>query len=286
MGFDGHLLLTSPQVFDLPSTDEDASIGRGIDVVFLDEFWMIVSTPANAPVPEFTLFDTVAPRNHPAASRQFRVPSRYRDCTTFVHVDCDRCLGVPDRDRYLTVDPTQAIFVAELVSSRGPRVLLIVRMQTLFEHVRSATTDACVPWDVWGSGAVVLETPPRDGANCRPHPLVHGAHMIAVQRSTIPGADGSHHSIYTSNFSRRGWSVLPLCKEGSGVERRVAFKDGQSILLQENEEVDEWKFDSPSNGKIMYLVSRFRHCKSGGTLTPGKDDHSNSGTTLYVWELV
>ena len=234
-------------------------------MTFLDEFWMIVSTPENTPVPEFALFHTGAPQNHPAASRQFRVPLKYRDWSLFVHVDSDRCLGALDRDRPLTTDPTQAVFVAELVGSRGPRVLLIVRMQTLIEHVRSASADACVPWDVWGSGAVVLGASSSDGAYGYPLPLVHGTRVIAVQRSTsISGPDVYHHNLRTFDFSQWGWSVLPLCDEGSGTERRVAFRDGRSLLLQGNEDMDEWKFHSLSDGRIMYLVSRFRHWKIVG----------------------
>jgi len=282
-------MLTSPQVLNLPSPDKSAPVGPGTDATFLDEFWMIVSTPENIPVPRFTLFDTSIPRNHPAASRQFCVPSKYCNWSLFVHIDSDRCLGTPDRDRPLTTDPTQAVFVVELVSNRGPRVLLIVRVQTLIEHVRSATADAraCVFWDVWGSGAVVLgASPSDDGVNGRPPPLVHGARMIAVQRST-PGF-GYYHNLCTFDFTRRGWSVIPLCDDGSGfgTERRVTFKEGRSLLLQGNEEMDEWKFDSLSGGRIMYVVSCFCRLKVVGILTPGKDYRSNSGTMLYVWELV
>ena len=81
--------------------------------------------------------------------------------------------------------------------------------------------------------------------------------MIAMQRSATPG-----QSLHF-DFTRCGWSVLPPCDEGSGADRRVAFKDG-------DEGMDEWTFDS--------LGTWQDH--SGGCR--GKDYRFNSGTAARL----
>ena len=157
-----------------------------------------------------------------------------------------------------TADPTQAVFVVKLVSRQGVRALLIVRIQPLIERLHSMSTDACVHWEVWGSDAVVMGVSRRDGSNGGPYPLVCGARVIIVKRTTTPAIDGRHHNLCTFDFSRRGWNILPLRDEGDGVERRVGFKDGRNILLQGNRDMDEWGFSSLGDGRFMYLVSHFR----------------------------
>ena len=137
-------------MLDLPSMDGSSVVGRNASATFLDEFRMMVLTPQSTPdVPEFTVFDTLVSRSHQANSRRFCGPPRYRGWLPSVHVDSDRCLGTLDWDRPFTTDPTQAVLVVKLVGPNGSKVLLVVRIQTLIEHLRS-TTDACVPWDVWG----------------------------------------------------------------------------------------------------------------------------------------
>lgn len=244
-------------MLDFPSADESPSVGQYAEVFFLNEFWMIVSIPGNAPVPGFTLFNTLVPRNHPAASRRFRLPPRHRDWSLTVHVDGDRRLGMLGQDRLFTTDPTQAVLVMDVFSHPGPRVWFIVQIKTLIEHVCSISADAYVPWDVWGRDTVVMGGSSRgDGSS---HPLVHGTHVIAVQRST--GVDGYHHNLCTFDFSRRGWSTQPLSDEGDGVERKAAFENGRDIPLQGHEGVNEWEFDSLGDGRIVYVVSRFRCLK-------------------------
>ena len=103
-----------------------------------------------------------------------------------------------------------------------------------------------------------MEAPLRDG----PYPLVHGTRMIVVKRSTTPDIEGYHHRLHTFDFSLRGWSVLPPCDDdGDGVGRRAEFTDGRSLLLQGDQEMDEWRFDSLGDGRFMYLVSRPRRQK-------------------------
>jgi len=149
----------------------------------------------------------------------------------------------------------QAVFAMKLTDPRGRRVLFIVRIQTLIEYVHSASADACVPWDEWGRGAVVMEVSRGDGDNNDLYPLVHGACMIVVKKPTAPGIHGYYHNLYTFNFSRRGWGILPLRDEGDGAERRVGFEDGWNLLFRGSEGMSEWRFDSLGDGRFMYLVS-------------------------------
>jgi len=247
---------------------------RNPSVAFLDEYRMMVLAPQSTQdVPEFTLFDTLVPRDRPVNSRRFRVPLKYHNRIPSVHVDGSRCLGTLDRDRPLTTDPTQAVLVVELDGPGMSPVLLIVRIQTLIEYVRSTTTDACVSWEVWGRGATVMEVPIHGSAGDGPYPLVQGVHLILVKVYDTAVADGSHlHPLlYAFDCSRRGCSLLPPWDEGGGTERMVSFEDGQKFVLQGREWIFEWDLKPLVDGGFMYLVSRFRRWKNDCTLTLCQD---------------
>jgi len=245
-------------MLSLPSTNGNTSI------TFVDEFrMMVLTTKSTQDVPEFTLFDTLVPRGHPVNSRRFCVPSKYHNWIPSMYVDNDRCLGTLDRDRPLITDPTQAVLVVKLVKPRMSPVLVIVRIQTLIEHVCSTSTDTCdtcVPWDVWGRSAAVMEVQTHGSAHGGPYPLVQGAHVLLVKMHTTSSTDGSsrNHYLHTFDLSLRGCSLLPLWGEGDGTERRVLFEDGQKFLLQGAGWMLEWGFNPLGDGKFMYLVSLFR----------------------------
>jgi len=286
------LFTSPPQMLSLPCTDGGTMADEKTSVTFLDEFRVMVLAPKILPdVLEFTLFDTLDPRGYPVKSQRFCLPSRYRNWTPSMHVDGDRCLGTLDRDKPLTTDPTQAILVVKLVGPSRLRVLLIVRVRTLIDHVRSKGTGARVPWDIWGRGTAVIEVPMRSQGN--PYPLVQGVHVIIVEMYTrmytyiTPGVDENHHHPHLCIFdlSKRGRSALPLWGEGGGTERRVLYEDGRKLLLQGGEGMVEWGFDPLGDGKFMYLVSRFCRWKCGDRLTL-QSGYSGSGGTLHVWEMV
>lgn len=244
-------------MLDLPSVDGRTLVKRRTRVTFLDEFRMMILTPRSpVDVPEFTVFDTITPCGHPANSRQFRLP-RHPGWGSYVHVGGDRCLGTLDQDRPLIADPIQAVVVIELVSRNGERVFIIVRIQTLVEHVCSMDTDGCVPWDKWGRYSTVMEIPKHDNGDS--YPLVQGTHVVLVEMYATP-------RLRTFDFSRWGRGVLPLLDEGDGTGRRAVFEDGRNFLLQGSENVTEWGLDSLGDGKFVYLVSCFHPWGSGGRL--------------------
>lgn len=185
--------------------------------------------------PEFTLFNTLVPRGHPVFSRRFRAPWIYRDWFPFVHLDCDRCLGTLDQDRALATDPTQAIFVVELVSRDRDesRVLLVVRIQALIEHMYSVSTGDYVPWHKWGKGVVVMGIPHRSNSS---RPLVQGSHVVMAD----------HPHLRTFDFSRRGCGVL---LRWYGVEWWTLFEDGRVVPLQGKEYVRLVSSFRPASGK-------------------------------------
>jgi len=231
----------------------------------------MVLTPDNTSIPEFTIFDTLVPRNRPVCSRRFRLPPRYHGWLPVVYVDSDGCFETPDPDRPLTTDPTQAVLIMKLATPGRPRVLLIVRIQALIDHMHSMSTDTCVPWDEWGRGAVVMEVPERASVDRGPYVLVQGVHVTWATMFVTPGVDGylPRPHLFTFDLSRRGWSTLALRDEGNGTERRGLFKDGQHFLLQGNREMNDWGFHSLGDGRFVYLVSSSRCWKSGRTLMPG-----------------
>ena len=215
----------------------------------------MVLTPKITPVPEFTLFNTLVPYASPGNLQRFRLPPRYHDWFPHIHVDSDRCLGTLDRDGPLTTDPARAVFVIRLVSPDGLRDLLIVRIQTLFEHPHSMDGDGCIPWDSWGRSVAVMEVPERVVPNEGPYPLVQGLRVNFVWARPTIGVDGTRLHLYTFDFGRRGWSVLPLLEEGYRVERRVSFEDGRHILFQGGDGMPEPWFDSLGDAKFIYTVS-------------------------------
>ena len=222
---------------------------------------MIVLTPRCTPgVPELTLFDTQVPHDHPVSSRRFHTPLRYRGWYPSIHVDSHRCLGTPDQNRPLATDPTQAILAIKLVSHDGPRVLLVVRIQTLIEHVRSTGAGACVPWDKWGRDSVVMELPTRSRPRNDPHPLVQGVRVMFVEVRRSPGLGGDlrRPHLFTFDLSRRGCSVLPLRDEGDGIERRVLFGNGQKFILQGDGQLAGCEILSLADDQFMCLVGHFR----------------------------
>ena len=149
-------------------------------------------------------------------------------------------------------------------------VLFIVRVQTLIEHMGSTTTDACVPWDVWGKTAAVLEVQTHGTANGGPYPVVQGVHVILVKMHATSGADGPYLNphFHTFDLSLRGCSLLPFGGEGGGTERTVSFEGGQVFLLPGAEWMFERGFNPLSDGRFVHLVSLFRRWKRGGRLTP------------------
>ena len=253
-------------MLDLPSVRGSESVGEGTTITFLDEFRIIVLTPKNTPVPEFTIFDTLVPRNSPVSSRRFRVPSRYRDWFPILHIDDDRNFGTLDQDRPLVTDPAQAVLVVKLLGPGGRRAPLVVRVQTLIQHVDSTSTDVCAPWDEWGSGAAVIEVPERASAFGGPYLLVQGSRVTSVAMCTTTGVGGDiiRPHFCTFDLSRRGWGILSLRDEGDGAERRVAFEDGRNFLLQGDQGTTDWGFYSLGDGKFMHLVSGFHYRKVVG----------------------
>ena len=255
-GSNNHALLTSPhQVLELPPTRGGVLVGGNTGVFFLDEFRVVVSTPNYMDVPEFTLFNTLIP----CGSRLFRVSPRYHGWWLCAHVDGDRCLGTLDQHKPHITDPAQAVLVVDLVSN-GERVLIIVQIQTLMEHLFSTSAGACVPWDEWRTGAVVMKVLHRGSGSACSSPLVQGVRVTLVKAHITPAIDGNHFDFYlcTFDFSRRGLGALPLLDEGDGAERRALFEDGRDIWIQGHDEMTRWKFNSLCDSNFMYLVSSFR----------------------------
>ena len=252
------MLTSPPQILNLPPADRNPSIGQATQAIFLDEFRIMVLTPDSTPVPEFALFDTLVPYGDPGNLRRFRIPPRYHGWSPVIHVDDDRCLGTPDRDTPFITDITQAVLVIRLISPGGLRNLLIVRIQAFFEHTDSMNAGGYIPWDRWGRGVAIMEVPEGTIIDGGPYPLVQGPHLNFVWMHATPGVDGIRPHLCTFDFSRRGWSVLPLQDTVDGVERRVLLGDGRQMLLQGDDTMIESLFDSLGGARFTYAVSNFR----------------------------
>jgi len=139
----------------------------------------------------------------------------------------------------------------KIMSNQNPYIFLLVRMQTLVEQTRSTSTDSCVPWEEWGSDAVVMEVPTHDDD---PEIFVHGAQVAMVWSWSI-----HDWRIQTFDFSWRGCSSLPLWADGgSGTERSVLFEGEEGFMIQPGVNMvfgDEMGL--LRDGSLLYLVSCF-----------------------------
>ena len=152
-----------------------------------------------------------------------------------------------------------------LVSPLGPFVLLIMRIQTLIEHARLTSTDAYVPWDVWGRDTVIVGgVPMLSGAHSGLCPLVQGVYVIVVGTDDTPDANASHPHLILRTFdlSRWGRSVLG----GGRAELKVLVEDGGQLSLPGVEGLIQRGFDSLGNRKFMYMVRYFRFWRICGGL--------------------
>ena len=258
------MLTLSPQILNLPSEDRIPYIRNTTHVTVLDEFRMIIFTLECTTVPEFTLCDTLVPYGSPGNLQRFRLPPRYHGWFPHIHVDSGRCLGTPDRDRPLTTDPALAVFVMSLISPNQSRNLFIVRIQPLFEHAHSLGAGGYVPWDMWGRGVAVLDVPESVSAG-GPYPLVQGPRVNFVCTGPTLGVDGTRPHLCTFDFSRRGWSVLPLLEERDGVERSVSFGDGRNFVLRGEDGMFEPWFHSMGSANFVCIVSNSAFARQLGS---------------------
>jgi len=197
--------------------------------------------------PELIVFDTLIPQGCPGNSRRFSLPPRYgSEYYSVVHVDRDRYLGKLDKDVPFITDPTQAILVVEVLRPMRRSVSLVVRMQALIENVCSTCTDDHIPWDEWGRGAAIMESPrgPRSPIH------VHGTHVVVLAMRSLYDC-----RVHVFDFGRRRRGSLPLLDRGDGgAKRRVLFEDGREFIL----EADQISWDgvqSLGNGAFFHSVS-------------------------------
>jgi len=249
-----HIFLTSPpQVLNLPITDW---IGLNPSrPIFLDGFRIMVPThDTGTNVPEFIVFNTLIPQDHPMNSRWFSLPPQYHDRNPITFFDRDRSLGTLNSDGPIIADPTQAILVVRFSKPDHRDVLLVVRMQALIEHVCSARADVHIPWNEWGRGAVVME-----GSLFFYKIYVHGTHLVMV---TLWPEHGLRYRVRTFDFSRHGCGDLPLWDDKvSRAERVALFSDGTESTFEEagrNGRVTSGIMGSQGNGNF-YQVSYLSH---------------------------
>lgn len=231
-----------PQVLNRSGVGNN-SIRDGSQVAFLDEFRIMVTYRDNPLVaPELLVFNTFVPQDHPGNMRRFRLPPKYRDWSTRVHLDHDRSLGAVNRDGPLITDPTQAIFVMDLSPNPPePAVLLVLRMQPLIKLTCSTRTDVQIPWDEWGRGSVVLEIP-RTQTHHIYLATVHGARLLAVYGAARGDV---HRSLHLFDFSWKGCAVLPPSdRNDDGPERKAPFEHGRSCAFNRGDWVSPWGLQS------------------------------------------
>jgi len=248
-----------PQVLELSSTDESELIGFTTDVVFLDEFRMVV-IPSGYGNTKLAVFNTLIPRYHPGNLRRLGLPRRLFECAAKIHADHDRPLGPPNTDEPFIVDPAQAVLVMELTEGWDSTVFLVVRTQTLIEQAYSMPADSCVPWDKWGSDSVVMEVPVPGGDT---RIFVHGAQVVVVQVHDVSDwAQPGRYRVQAFNFSWRRCRSLPVWDGGDGTEKRVLLKDEGCFLFElggGGGSLDGLK--SLSDGGLFHLVSSLSHSR-------------------------
>ena len=207
-------MTSSFQVLDFPAITREGRHNLP-DAIFLDEFRIMVTTrDTGTNAPGLTVYNTLLPQDHPMNSRRFSLPPRYHDRDHLMLVDQDRPLGALKSDGPLITDPTQAILVVELLKFGDRDILLVVRTQVLIEHACSTRADVHIPWNEWGRGAVVMESPLH-----RYRSYVHGTHLAMV---LTLNRHEPRHCVRTFDFSRHGCGDLPLWDDKASRAVRVA----------------------------------------------------------------
>lgn len=222
-------------------------------MLFLDEFRTVVQSRYMGTNPsKLIVFNTLIPQGHPRSSRRFGLPPQYQYAHVHIHADEDRYLGTLDRDAPFVTDPAQATIAVEL---SGPEyhVLLVVRIQTLIEHVCSRHTNVHVPWDEWGRGVVITDIPfTNHSRNLSIH--VHGTHVVTLEEK--PRDDFMQdHFVRIFDFGRRGRSALSL---GGGEVCGTEFKDRKGFMFEAIGEGHTQMLNGVQtlgNGKFYHQVS-------------------------------
>ena len=242
-----HSSFTSPQVLDLPN----GLAGRMDQVVFLDEFRIVVLPDRQGGSTELTVFNTLVPEHHPQNTRRLELPLSFHNRAAEIRVDHDRPLGTPNGDEPLIADPDQVILVMELMEGSKAHVFLVVRMQALIGPIYSTHPGSKVPWDEWGRGAVIAEVPTLGRNPCT---FIHGAQMVTV-REYIVRLSGKY-SVQTFDFSRRGCGSLQVQGRGGGAEEIVLSQDEGRLIFELDDgtsPLDGLKL--LGDGRLFYLVS-------------------------------
>jgi len=192
---------------------------------------MVTTHDIGTNAPDLTVFNTLIPQDRPTSSRKLSLPPQYHDKNVFIYVDQGKSLGTLNGDGPLITDPTQAILVVTLSKSGHQKVLLVVRINALIDHVCSTGTDVHLPWDEWGRNAVIMEDrrPPGFGSPI----CVHGTHLVMVSTMQYQNGLMGYHRVRTFDFGRRGCGALPFWDDkGGGTERKALFLDGNEFEFE------------------------------------------------------
>ncbi|KAF9649095.1 hypothetical protein BDM02DRAFT_1994278 [Thelephora ganbajun] len=209
---------------------------------------MVFSVGHTGDPPEFILFDTLTPQDHPRNLRWFRVPPRYCGWLASVNTDREMPLGTLNRDGPLITDPAQAFLLVELYNEYIPsRVFIVFRIQTLIGYACSINTDTCIQWDELERDAMIMEVPMPGSLTS-----VQGVHVVVRKMPPGPG-DINPLCLHIFDFSRRGCSMF-RDEDGNGAEQTAWYEGGRDLILDGSEGMG-WRFCSLGNGSFYHLVS-------------------------------
>ncbi|KAF9649097.1 hypothetical protein BDM02DRAFT_3114462 [Thelephora ganbajun] len=265
---------TRDVVLDLLSTDGNGLVGERPQVVFLDEFRMVVAPNRSWNV-ELVVFDTLIPQYHPGNVQRLELPLWLHGQPTNIHVDHDRDLGIPNPDEALIADSAQAVLVIEMEGLVKPTVLVVVWTQALIEQKYSVHADSCVPCNEWGRHVVAMKVLTN---SFRLLTFVHGSQVMVVQTFLTGGwglRERQPYCVRTFDFSQRGFLSLRGGADGTG--KRVMFEDGTDRRFEPGEGVGLWdRLHSLSDGSFFHLYKK-----------TSSDEHGLDDTLqLQLWELV
>ena len=251
-------MLTSSQVLNLSSAYEEFLL-CDVEVVFLDEFRMMIYTPEyTGNSPEFTLFDTFVSQDRPTNFRRFQLPLKYCDFYPSVAFSWI-CLGTLNQDEPLTVDPTQAFLLLELSNDVSADAVIALRIETLVKQACLMDTGIHIPWRELERDAVVAgKLVSRSDSYVQVVRYVQGVHVIEMERRSI--FSNGPASFRTFDFSRRGYGTLRDADGESAQE--VRYEGGQDYSLEWSETIIESAPHPLGNGTFYCLVCGFRRWKA------------------------
>ena len=223
---------TSTQVLELSINHPGIGnvIASTTSIRLLEGSWLLVLSHRR-PIAQLLVFNTALPQQDPRSWRILDLPPLSNSGNYSIVTQHEE---PQDEFPEFSVDPAQRIFVVYSL----PKSALVIPVGLLIQHMYSARTSSCVPWDEWGKDVVTVNLDPDTCLlqlfhtkilTLRIVPFLPQQWGVKVFDLSISGQrDVEAHQV-VKGTSKRRQRVLPtpmwfiLCPKGDTISRRVTI---------------------------------------------------------------